>query len=670
MTRVPQEAARRAEALRRQIEHHNHRYYVLDDPEISDAEYDGLLRELTDLEARYPALVTADSPTQRVGASPLDKFTPYRHALQMLSLQNAKDAAEMKEWYARVEGEGLAMWSEPKIDGAAIELVYQDGVFAAGSTRGDGWNGEDVTANIRTIRGVPLRISPRKGGAKVPALLEIRGEVYMNKTDFADLNRQAEEQGEKVFANPRNAAAGSLRQLDPKITAARPLRVLCHGLGRVEGIDLRTQAEAIGYLDSLGMMTAMKWSRLCGSFDEIERHYAELEGGREKLPFEIDGMVVKVNDLKAQERLGLRSRTPRWAVAWKFPPREAETTLTDIRVQVGRTGALTPVGVIEPACVGGVTITSVTLHNWEMIREKDIRVGDRVIVTRAGDVIPEIVRVVSERRVSDAPPPAMPRRCPVCDSEVAIPEGEVIPRCPNIACPAQVKGRILHFASREAMDVDHLGDKLVDQLVDRGLVKDPADLYHLDLETVAGLERMAKKSAANLLESIERSKRTTLPRLIHALGIRHVGLASAAALARHFRSLEALAGASEEDLIQVPDVGPAVAESIVTFFKDPANRRFIRRLEAAGITYPPPETPVRKGPMAGMVIVFTGELEAMSRSQAKKLAESLGAEVAPSITKRATHVVAGPRAGSKLEKARAMNLTILDEDRFLELAGR
>ncbi len=675
---IPAPVSRRAEELRRLIEHHDYRYYALDDPEISDAEYDDLLRELAKLESRHPELVTPDSPTQRVGAKPLEKFVSCRHALQMLSLQNAANSEEMAEWYARVteppdagEREAGGFWCEPKVDGAAVELIYETGRLTAASTRGDGWMGEEVTANIRTIRGVPLVLRPPEASS-IPSLLEVRGEVYMNKSDFVTLNRQAEELGEKVFANPRNAAAGSLRQLDPRVTASRPLRILFHGLGRFEGMTVVSQREIAGALDALGLMTASRWSRACAGLAEIERYYAELESRREELPFEIDGVAVKVDDLREQQRLGVRSRSPRWAIAYKFPPREAETVLKDIRVQVGRTGALTPVAELEPVTVGGVQVSSATLHNQEMIRDKDLRVGDRVIVTRAGDVIPEVVRVVEGHRKGDERRFTMPDDCPACDSRVIIPEGEIIPRCPNISCPAQVKGRIIHFASRGAMDIDHLGEKLVEQLVDRKIVRDPSDLYSLDLEDLVGLERMAEKSASNLIESIERSRHTTLPRLLYAFGIRHVGEASAAALAGHFGTLEAIQKASVEELVEVPDVGPAVAQSIVTFFADKANAAVVGRLrQRDGVSYPrarPPAAP--GGPLSGTVFVFTGEMASMTRAQAKVLAVSLGARVAPSITKKVTHVVAGEKAGSKLRKARELKLQILEEEQFLELAQK
>ncbi|HKY33513.1 MAG TPA: NAD-dependent DNA ligase LigA [Candidatus Polarisedimenticolia bacterium] len=668
----PPAARRRADELRRLIEHHNHRYYVLDDPEISDAEYDALLRELTALEEKHPELATPDSPTRRVGAAPLEKFIPFRHSRQMLSLQNAAGSEEMKEWWERIAPAGdeppPAVWCEPKVDGAAVELVYAGGSFRAGATRGDGWVGEDVSANLRTIRGLPLSLRPRKGVPVAP-LLEVRAEVYMNKTDFAGLNRQAEERGGKIFANPRNAAAGSLRQLDPRLTAERPLRILCHGLGTVEGPSPATQREAIAWLDALGLPTALRRGRLCAGLEQVELFYAELESARESLPFEIDGVVVKVDDIALQERLGERSRSPRWAVAYKFPPREARTRVLDITVTVGRTGALTPLAILEPVWVGGVQVSNATLHNIEMVREKDVRIGDMVVVTRAGDVIPFIIGPVKEARTGEEREYHLPRHCPACGAEVLLPEAEVIARCPNIACPAQVKGHILHFASRGGMDIDHLGERLVDQLVDKGMVRDPADLYGLRHEEVAALDRMGDKSAANLIASIDRSRRTTLPKLLYALGIRHVGEASAAALARHFGSLEAVMDAAGEDLVEVQDIGPAVAESIRAFFKGKANRQAVEKLLRAGVTYPPPAAPAA-GPLSGMVMVFTGELEAMTRPQARSLAESLGATVDPSVTRRTTHVVAGPGAGSKLAKARKLGAAILDEAAFLEMTRR
>jgi len=675
---APKDAERRADILRREIRRHNHRYYILDDPEISDAEYDRMLRELADLEKAWPALATPDSPTRRVGAEPLEGFSPTVHAIQMLSLQNAADAAGMAEWHERIAGgdaEGgqpTALWCEPKIDGAAVELVYREGRFETGSTRGDGWTGEDVTANIRTIRGLPLVLDPAGTGAAVPSVLDVRAEVFIDKADFAELNRQAEESEGRVFANPRNAAAGSLRQLDPAVTAGRPLRILCHGVGRLEGMSPVRQEEIVRYLDALGFMTGLKWSALCSGLDQVETYYTRIAAMRDSLPFEIDGVVVKVDDLARQQRLGVRSRSPRWAIAYKFPPREAVTRLKDIMVQVGRTGALTPVAILEPVSVSGVTVSNATLHNPEMIRQRDIRIGDRVSITRAGDVIPAVVGPVVAERTGEERVFTMPDRCPVCGTRVSTPEGEVIPRCPNIACPAQVKGRVIHFASRGAMDIEGLGEKLVDQLVETGLVADPADIYALQKrrDDLIALPRMAEKSASNLLESIDRSRQTTLPRLLYALGIRHVGETSAAAVARAFGSLARIAEATGEELMQVQDVGPAVAQSIRAFFDSAQNRDVVRRIEEAGVTWPPPDPAGVLGPLAGSVFVFTGELESMSRTEAKALVESLGAAAAPSVTKKTTHVVAGPGAGSKLDKARKLGVKILDEDAFLALVRR
>jgi len=666
MTTPPEEFRRRAEDLRRLILDNNHRYYVLDAPTISDAEYDRLLRELAELEGRYPSLATSDSPTQRVGGSPADRFEPYTHAEMMLSLENAFDSDELARWEERIRsqiGADLAMsyWCEPKVDGAAIELVYENGALAMAATRGDGRTGENVTQNVRTIRSVPLRLR-----GPVPAILDVRGEVYMDKADFARLNEENEEKGLKTFANPRNSAAGSLRQLDPAMTAQRPLTFVAHGLGRAADVSFATQEDAMRAVAGWGLPSALPRARRCADLGEVSRFFDEIGIERESIPFEIDGVVVKVNETALQKELGSRSRNPRWAIAWKYPPREAETVLRKIEVQVGRTGALTPVAVLEPVRVSGVVVGSATLHNQAMIDEKDVREGDVVVVTRAGDVIPEIVRPVLEKRAPDAPPYRMPMLCPACGSTAVLPEGEVIPRCPNISCPAQVKGRILHFARREAMDIDHLGEKLVDQLVEKGIVKDPADLYALDEETLASLDRMGKKSAANLAASIGRSKSPALARFLHALGIRHVGETLAATLAGRMGSLGKLMDATTSELEEVDDVGPEVSASVRAFFDNPVNREVIAKLLAAGVV-PEPPAPVGAGPLGGMTFVFTGELQSMPRPRAKSLVQARGAKVAPSISRGVTHVVAGPGAGSKLKKARDLGLTVLDEEAFLAL---
>ncbi len=673
--RVPDTAARRVAQLREEIARHDRLYYLHDAPEISDAEYDRLFRELVRLEEKHPALVTPESPTRRVGAKPLDRFDTYRHALQMLSLQNAADAEEMGEWYERITSSPEcdtppALWCEPKVDGAAVEVVYEKGLFVVGSTRGDGWIGEDISANLRTIRGLPLSLHPEEG--RVPDRIEARGEVYMDKRDFRRLNDQAAEDGGRVFANPRNAAAGSLRQLDPRLTAARPLRILFHGIGRMSGEIPAHHSGVMARLEALGLATPLRWARLCDDLDAARAYYEEVNAQREDYPFEIDGVVVKVDDRALQEALGVRARSPRWAIAWKFAPREAVTRLIDITVQVGRTGALTPVAVLDPVEVAGVTVSHATLHNPEMIRERDIRIGDLVRITRAGDVIPAVTGPVTEKRTGKERVFRMPDTCPACSSPVSIPEGEIIPRCPNIACPRQVKARILHFASRGGMDIDHLGERIVDQLVDKGLVSDPADLYLLEKrrDDVVALDRMAEKSADNLLGAIDRSRSTILARFLYAMGIRHVGEALAAGLARHFGSLDAILDADEETLLGVEDVGPAVAQSLRAFFGDAHNRDVVRRLLASGVR---PEPPARdasaKGPLAGMVIVFTGELGTLSRAKAKVLAEKGGARVEGSVTRRTTHVVAGEGAGGKLEKARRAGLEILDEEAFLRLVS-
>ncbi|HZE89037.1 MAG TPA: NAD-dependent DNA ligase LigA, partial [Verrucomicrobiae bacterium] len=659
---------RRVETLRAELREHDRRYYVLDAPTIADAEYDRLFRELADLEARHPSLVTPDSPTQRVAGAPAEGFEPYVRPEPMLSLENVVSADELAAWEERIrsqigEGPPIGYWCEPKVDGAALELVYERGRLAVAATRGDGRIGENVTPNARTIRSVPLTLH-----GDPPALLEVRGEIYMEKADFARLNEENQERGERTFANPRNSAAGSLRQLDSALTARRPLKLLVHGVGRLEGASFARQSEAMERIASWGLPTATRRGRACAGLTAVQAYFDELGAAREAIPFEIDGVVIKVDSIALQRELGARARNPRWAVAYKYPPREEVTRLERIEVQVGRTGALTPVAILTPVRVGGVVVGSATLHNQDMIDEKDVREGDTVVVTRAGDVIPEIVRVLPELRPPSTAPFLMPEMCPACGARASKADGEVISRCPNIACPAQVKGRILHFAGREAMDIDHLGEKLVDQLVATGMVRDPADLYALALEPLAALPRMGPKSARNLLDSIERSKRTTLARLIHALGIRHVGATLAGALARRIGSIAELRDATRERLEEVPDVGPEVSASLRGFFDDPANVSVVEKLIAAGVRAEPPP-PEEAGPLAGMVFVFTGEMAAMPRSRAKALVEARGGRIAGSVSRQVTHVVAGEAAGSKLTKARDLGLTILEESDFVRLVG-
>ncbi|HIP99647.1 TPA: NAD-dependent DNA ligase LigA [Candidatus Bipolaricaulota bacterium] len=661
---------RRIEELRAEIRKHDHYYYVLNQPLISDAEYDRLFRELQELEEKYPQFVTPDSPTQRVGAPPAEEFRPVRHAIPMLSLQNCFSEEEFLEWDRRVRrllgGRQPVYICEPKLDGLSVELVYENGVLTVGSTRGDGYVGEDVTRNLRTIRQIPLRLLPLNG--KAPRLLEVRGEVYMEKEAFRRLNREREEKGEPLFANPRNAAAGSLRQLDPGITARRPLKAFFYALGRAEGITIRSQEELLAILSKLGFPVNPLWKR-CESPEEAIAFYHELLERRDELPYEADGVVVKVNDFSQREALGEVSRAPRWAIAFKFPAEEATTRVLDIVVQVGRTGALTPVAILEPVEVSGVTVSRATLHNEDEVKRKDVRIGDWVVVRRAGEVIPEVVKSIPERRTGKEREFRMPDRCPVCGGPVVRPPGEVIHRCENLSCPARIKEAIRHFASRRAADIEGLGEKLVDQLVDKGLVRRISDLYHLTKQQLASLERIGEKSAQNLLEQLERSKGMSLARLIYALGIRYVGEHIAEVLAERFGSIDELARASYEELVGIPEIGPRIAQSIVDFFASQGNRRLIEELKAVGID-PRAQRPPEKGPLAGKAFLFTGRLSGMTRQEAKRLVESLGGKVASSVSRKVDYVVVGEDPGSKLDRARALGITTLSEEEFKELVGR
>ena len=665
----------RLKALRAEIEYHNYRYYVLDDPVIPDAEYDRLMRELLALEAAWPDLVTPDSPSQRVGAQPLKEFNEVQHALPMLSLNNAFADADVIAFDRRVrEGLGrqdalIEYAAEPKFDGLAIALHYEHGRLVQGATRGDGYSGEDVTANLRTVRSIPLRLPE----TDTPPWLEVRGEVLMLKRDFQRLNDEARAHGGKVFANPRNAAAGSLRQLDPNVTAQRRLTFFAYGIGRVEGVELPpTHAGIMDWLAQLRFPVAVE-RRVVTGVDGLLTYFRELGAKRHDLPYEIDGAVYKVNDLADQNRLGFVARAPRFAIAHKYPAQEELTVVEAIEVNVGRTGALTPVARLRPVFVGGVTVSNATLHNQDEIDRKDVRVGDSVIVRRAGDVIPEVVGVVLERR----PQPAPPRFdilqhypvCPVCGSKVVREAGEAVVRCTGgLYCPAQRKQALLHFASRRAMDIEGLGEKLVDQLVDRGLIQTPADLYHLDLATLAGLERMAEKSASNLLAAIAKSRHTTLARFIYALGIPNVGEATAKDLARHFGSLDALLAADVEALQQVPDVGPVVARSIVDFLAEPHNRKVIEALRSAGVHWTEDSGQrAPAGPLVGKTFVLTGTLPTLSRDQAKEMIEAAGGRVSGSVSKKTDYVVAGSDPGSKLTKAQELFVKVLDEAQLMQL---
>src|SRR5881296_39663 len=668
MARASRDVRQEVERLRREIEHHNYRYYVLDDPLVSDAEYDTLFRRLEQLEAEHPELASPDSPTERVGAMPLEKFETVRHRHPMLSLNNIATREEMAEFDARIRKflnlERVEYVGEPKIDGVAVELVYEDGVLATGSTRGDGVVGENVTPNIRTIRSVPLRL--QRGSKPVPELLEVRGEVFLPIEAFRRLNREREEAGQPVFANPRNAAAGSLKQLDPRVTASRPLALVCHGVGEMRGVKLSRHGEALEAFQGWGLRPVPR-TRVLDSLDAAGGFYADLERARDSLPYEIDGIVVKVNDVGLQRRLGEISRAPRWAVAWKFKPRQATTRIVNIFPSVGRTGVLTPVAELEPVQVGGVTVRNASLHNMDEVERKDVRVGDTVLLERAGDVIPYVVKVVTERRTGREKRFHMPAVCPVCGAKVVRAEGEVAYRCIGLACPAKLKQQLRFFGARGAMDIEGLGEKLVDQLVDRGLVRDVADLYRLDTDTFASLERMGKKSAANLRAELERSTQTTLPRLLVALGIRQVGEATAKALAEHFGTLERLMDATEEELQEVRDVGPEVAASIRGFFAEKQNRKVIQKLLAAGVR--PAAVARPKGPLAGKKFVLTGTLETMTRPEAQRRIEALGGRVQSSVSKETDYVVAGADPGSKLAKAKALGVRTLEEKAFVKLLG-
>ena len=659
----------RAARLRKEIEQHNHRYYVLDDPLISDAEYDRLFRELQAIESEHPELRTVDSPTQRVGAAPAAEFMSATHRQPMLSLNNAFDDAEVEAFDRRVrealEVDVVEYAVEPKFDGLAISLVYEHGVLTCGATRGDGYTGEDVTANLRTVRSIPLQLP-----AGAPALLEVRGEVLMLRADFESLNRRQHAQDGKLFANPRNAAAGSLRQLDSRITAGRKLTFYAYGLSEVEVLgQIETHNQVIDLIKKNGFLVAPECD-VVSAVTGLMGYYRRIGAARSGLPYDIDGVVYKVNSLDAQRQLGFVSRAPRFAVAHKFPAEEATSVVLGIDIQVGRTGALTPVARLQPVFVGGVNVTNATLHNEDEVRRKDVHVGDTVVVRRAGDVIPEVVRVATPgpRRAEDRF--EMPLRCPVCESAVVRSEGEAIARCSGgLYCSAQRKQALLHFASRRAMDIEGLGDRLVDQLVDLDLVRTPADLYDkLDATRLAGLDRMAEKSAANIMAAIRKSRETTLPRLIYALGIRNVGETTARDLALHFGTLDALAEAGVEALQQVPDVGPVVAESVVQFFDEPHNREVISGLQAAGIHYEVvAPRPVATGAAAGRSFVLTGTLPNLTRDDAKSRIEAAGGKVSGSVSKKTDFVVAGADAGSKLEKAQALGVKVIDEQALLAL---
>jgi DNA ligase (NAD+) len=663
-----EEAKKRIEELRKLIEYHNYRYYVLDSPEISDAEYDALMRELIELEEKFPQFVTPDSPTQRVGAPPLEVFPTFRHRVPMLSLQNAFTEEDLIAFDKRIkrflgmdEDEKIEYCAELKMDGLAVSLTYENGVLTNGATRGDGFEGEDVTPNLKTIRAIPLRINI----PNPPAIIEVRGEVIMNKRDFEELNRQRAEAGEPLFANPRNAAAGSVRQLDSSITAQRKLDIFIYGVGFCEGYEFKTQYEVLSILKEWGFKVNPHF-RLCNGIEEAIEYCKEWTEKQRSLPYETDGTVIKVNSLLLQTELGTLARSPRWAIAFKFPAEQGVTQIEDIIVQVGRTGTLTPVAVLKPVEVGGVTISRATLHNEDEIRRLGVKVKDWVVVQRAGEVIPEVVSVVTSRRTGEEIEFEMPKRCPVCGSEVVRFPDEVAYRCINYACPAQVKERIYHFASRDAMNIEGLGKEWVDKFVDEGLIKDAADLYYLKIWDLLKLERMGEKLARKLLNNIEKSKKTELHRLIYALGIRHVGESTARLLAQHFGSLERLMNASLEEISNIPGIGSVVGESIYRFFREPHNRELIEKLKKAGVRVEEEKVPGEK-PLAGQRIVFTGALHSMERSKAEEIVAKLGGIPSSSVSRNITLVVVGENPGSKYQRALELGIKTINEEEFLEM---
>ena len=657
------------DTLRQDLRRYEYEYHVLDNPTIPDAEYDRLFHQLKALEAAHPELITADSPTQRVGAKPLSGFAQIRHEIPMLSLDNAFSDEEFYAFVKRIEDrlirlpDPLTFCCEPKLDGLAVSILYVNGVLTQAATRGDGTTGEDITANIRTIRNIPLQLLMDNP----PARLEVRGEVFMPHAGFERLNQQALEKGEKTFANPRNAAAGSLRQLDPKITSKRPLVLNAYGIGIAEGVDLpNTHYDRLQWLKSIGIPVNPE-IRLCNGTDEVLDFYRDIQNKRSSLGYDIDGTVLKINDIALQEKLGFISKAPRWAIAYKFPAQEELTRLNDVEFQVGRTGAITPVAKLEPVFVAGVTVSNATLHNGDEIERLDIAIGDTVVIRRAGDVIPQIIGVLHDRRPADARPIVFPETCPVCDSAIVRIEGEAVARCTGgLFCAAQRKEALKHFVSRKAMDIDGVGGKLIEQLVDRELIHTPADLFKLDLTTLTCLERMGTKSAENALASLEKAKNTTLARFIFALGIREVGEATALNLANHFKTLEALQNADLEALQQVPDVGEVVANRILAFWHEPHNVAVVNDLIAQGVHWETVETKeVTENRFKGKTVVLTGTLTQMGRNEAKALLQDMGAKVSGSVSAKTDFVIAGDAAGSKLTKAQELGVTVLTEEEFL-----
>jgi DNA ligase (NAD+) len=662
-------ARKRVNELRRLIAHHDHRYYTLDRPEISDAEYDALMRELRELEAAHPELVTPESPTQRVAGQVSDAFATVEHLTPMLSLDNATSEADLREFEARLKrvlpGATFSYVCEPKVDGLSVALVYEDGVFKRGATRGDGRFGEDVTPNLRTLRSIPLRLTGRLASCR---RLEVRGEVYMSHPAFERLNRDLDAQGQAGFANPRNAAAGAVRQKDPGVTAKRDLRIFVYQLSHAEPFPFESHWEVLEALRESGFSTSSR-VRACPTLDDVWRYCQELESERDRLGYDADGAVVKVDHLGHQRRLGSTAHHPRWAIAYKFTAQHGITRIVAIDINVGRTGALTPAARLEPVRIAGATISRATLHNADEIERLDVRVGDTVVVERAGDVIPHIVKVLEDRRAPGTHRFVFPDRCPVCGSSASRPEGEVVVRCTNAACPAQLKESLLHFGSRGAMDIEHLGEAVVEQLVERGLVRDFADLYRLTASQVAELDRLAEKSAANLVNAIGGSRRRGLSRVLYALGIRFVGDRAARLLAEHFGSINRVSGASVDEISEIHGIGPRIAQAVRLFFDQPANRAVVEHLREVGVVLEESTRPTGPKPLAGKTFVLTGALDRMSRDEAKARIARLGGRVTSSVSRKTDYVVVGAEAGSKVEDATRLGVTVLDEAAFLELTS-
>ncbi|MDA8145445.1 MAG: NAD-dependent DNA ligase LigA [Thermaerobacter sp.] len=661
-----EEARAELARLRQEIRRHDHLYYVLDAPEISDEEYDGLLRRLEELERRFPALVTPDSPTQRVAGQPREGFQTVRHSRVLLSLEDAFNLQELAQFHQRVgrvlAGDETEYLVEPKIDGLTVVLRYRDGLFVQGATRGDGTVGEDVTANLRTVRSIPLHLE------EAPPFLEVRGEVFLPRADFARLNEERQREGLPLFANPRNAAAGSLRQLDPRVTAGRPLDIFLYEVR--EGAEPPTQAAALEFLERLGLkVNPLRWR--CPDLEQVEQVIRDFAPRRDGLPYATDGLVIKVNSLAQQRELGARSRSPRWAIAYKYPAQEATTTVRDIVVQVGRTGALTPTALLDPVRLSGTVVSRATLHNEDQIREKDVRIGDRVVVRKAGEIIPEVVSVVREARTGRERPFVFPDRCPVCGAEVVREPGEAVARCTGVSCPAQLRERLLHFGSRGGMDIDGLGPVVVEALLAADLVHDAGDLYFLTREDLLKLPRKAEKSAANLLASIAASRERPLARLLFALGIRHVGERAATVLAARYRSLDALAAAAAEELRQVPEIGPAIAASVSAFFRQEQTRRMLEKLRRAGVHLAERgEAPPQAGPLQDKQLVLTGTLRDLPRAAAEELIARAGGRVTSTVTRRTDYLVVGEDPGSKLARARELAVPQLTQEEFLRLVGK